>query len=183
MKLSIIFILIPMFRIANGFNILMNNSVTRKLLFTNDIKVCIYTKKILTKDNLTVEHIIPKSKMPEHFKDHKYNLYPCDSQINTLRSNYRYEETPIDLIKLVEKEGIIINKKRKCVYINNEAKGIVGRRIIYFTFLLKKTFDHVLDYDIALKWSRDNPPSEIELKWKNIIKNYIKKDIDIFKEQ
>jgi endonuclease I len=164
-----------MFRIVNGFSVIMSNSVTRKLLFTNNIKVCIYTKKLLTSENLTVEHIIPKCKMPEHFKDHKYNLYPCDSEINRLRSNYKYEETPIDMIFLVEKEGIIINKQKKCVYINNEAKGIVGRRIIYFTFLFKKTFDHVLDYETALKWSRENPPSETELKWKKIVRNYIKK--------
>ncbi len=175
MKFNFVLFLLPMLRIINGFNVFMSNTVTRKLLFTNKIQVCIYTKKILTTENLTVEHIIPKCRMPENFKDHKYNLYPCDSEINRLRSNYKYEETPIKFLNLVEKKGIIINKKRRSVYINNEAKGIVGRRIIYYTFLLKKNFDHVLEYDIALKWSRENPPSETELKWKNIIKDYMRK--------
>ncbi len=174
MRLKFAFFLFTVYRVISGFNILsMNTSKTRDLFFENKINICIYTKQNLTKQNFSIEHIIPKCYMPKNFKYHKFNLYPCDVNINRKRSNYKFEETPIDLIKIVEEKGILFDKKKKCVYINNESKGIVARKVIYFTYLLKINFDHILDYNIALRWSIENLPTNRELKINKLVLDYI----------
>jgi endonuclease I len=135
------------------------SSIVRNLLIHSNLDRCIYTKIKLNKENFTLEHIIPKSYMPEKYKNHYYNLYPCDKLINSNRSNYKFLETPIDLIDKTEKEGILFLKPNQAVYINKEAQGIVGRRILYFTYLLHTNFDHILEFKLAKKWSRENKPT------------------------
>jgi endonuclease I len=159
------------------------SSIVRNLLLHSNLNRCLYTRIKLNKENFTLEHIIPKSYMPNKYKNHYYNLYPCDKLINNNRSNYKFLETPLDLIDKTEKDGILFLTNKHAVYINKVAQGIVARRILYFTYLLHMNFDHILEFKLAKKWSRENKPTFDEKKQAKITLGKMRKQNIILKKK
>lgn len=146
-----------------------NTKLVKNIFLSNNINKCLYTGKILTEADFSIEHVLPKCYLPKHLKYDSLNLLPCHSKTNNNRSNYPFYETPFDLIDTVEKNGIYVEKTKQIVYLNSISKGIVARRILYYNNLLKKNFNNVLDIDLAKRWSYENEPKDYEMQTLKLI--------------
>jgi endonuclease I len=142
------------------------------LFLKNNLNKCIYSRQILKEDNISLEHVIPKSYLPTKLQNDSQNLYPCHIIINKRRSNYYFQEEKQCSIERerVLKYGYSINSSLKMVYINDQAKGIVARMILYFYKTYNKRFDEILPLETAIRWNTSYPITDYEIAHDTIIK-------------
>jgi|DEB0MinimDraft_10_1074344.scaffolds.fasta_scaffold11961_2 5-methylcytosine-specific restriction endonuclease McrA len=67
---------------------------TKKNIWERDKYTCVYTGKKLSKEELSVDHVYPKSKGGQDTWD---NLVTCDKQLNSDKSNKLLSETKLKL--------------------------------------------------------------------------------------
>ena len=67
---------------------------TKKNIWERDKYTCVYTGKKLSKEELSVDHVYPKSKGGQ---DTWENLVTCDKQLNSDKSNKLLSETKLKL--------------------------------------------------------------------------------------
>lgn len=71
-------------------------ALTKRAIFQRDNYICQYTGRQLTREEVSVDHIIPKSK---NGKDDWTNMVTCDKHINRKKGNKSIKEMGLKLIK------------------------------------------------------------------------------------
>jgi hypothetical protein len=130
----------------------------RTFLLHKNLRRCIYSRRDLGHNDFTLEHIIPKSLLKKENRNKKFNLFPCDKEINVRRKTYPFRETPRKYKSDVQKVGFYLHPGREVIYINNEAQGIVGRCALRMYKLEGKNpkWSHIISYKQAEVWARKN---------------------------
>jgi endonuclease I len=143
-------------------------TVIKNLFFKEGFTNCIYSCQTLKKKNFSLEHVIPKSYLPSRLRNDPQNLYPCNREINTKRSNYpfkfKYEKKNPLALKKVLNDGYYIDECFKQMYIRDETKGIVARIILYFYKIYNIQINEILPLKIAIEWDKKYPLKNYELK-------------------
>lgn len=89
---------IPQVVVCSKFDRVIYNRVqfpTKHNIYKRDNYTCVYSGKKLAKDDLSVDHVIPRSKGG---KDTWDNLVTCDRQINSRKSNMSVAEAGLKLL-------------------------------------------------------------------------------------
>lgn len=88
---------VPQVVICSSFDRIVFNKVqfpTKQNIYKRDSYTCVYTGKKLSKEELSVDHVVPKSKGG---KDTWENLVTCSRLLNSQKSNKSVEEAGLKL--------------------------------------------------------------------------------------
>lgn len=169
------------------------------LLSSNFIK-----SKYKKYNSLTAEHIFPQSytKLEKNSKYDMHNIFLTILQLNNNRSNYKYSDENVEIIDdlyfldydyFLQYEHFLQNKnynfnniynyknnKKKIFVPNINSRGLIARSIAYMDITYENIdINNVIDIELLLKWNLEHPPTYIEKKQNEIIKNY-QGNINIF---
>mgnify|MGYP006101952533 CR=1 FL=1 len=148
----------------------------------------IYKQYKYTKYNeLTAEHIFPQSyiKLYKKAKYDMHNIYLTSSRQNSQRNNYKYVDEEKFLIK--KKNKYYIDIKSELIEYNNslnykinwcksfipfsESRGVIARTIAYMKYKYNELIvENVIDLNVLLKWNKMYPPTDMEIKQNEKIK-------------
>lgn len=166
-----------------------------KRIFKNEInQIDLYGNHNYSKN---LEHIYPQSFIKKHplfkvMRSDMHNIYPCDNEMNSLRSNYKYTSidyylkknknfkkivnhnkkiiNSIDEIILNQSNMMVIDSKLKLVIPKKNSRGKIARTLGYFAikYNLLDNLNNVIDIDTLIEWNIKEPVTNDEYL-KNIL--------------
>lgn len=120
------------------------------------------------------EHVVPKKYLDHSIVNDLYNIFVCNSRVNSIRNCLPYKELSIGIL-LDGRNGQLMedfHDNHTCIYIPSIgftpppwAKGVVARTCLYMqTKYPHLKLEKVLDPDLALHWSSLYPIQDWEVQ-------------------
>jgi endonuclease I len=154
-------------------------------------------KKYIKYNSLTAEHIFPQS-YTKNYKKAKFdmhNIFLTESLLNNNRSNYKFSDESLEdmeNIYLLDYDYFLQynrilkynnvfdyniinykNNKKKIFIPNYYSRGLIARSIAYMDVTYENIdINNVIQKELLIKWNLEYPPTCIEKKQNEIIKNY-----------
>lgn len=133
--------------------------------------------------SLSIEHVCPRSYCKNLLcaKYDMHNLFLTDSDINRMRSNYKFiDEKCVDYYLGVGSgvgSGVELGKgnyKYNNMFIPRwSSRGVVARSIAYMKFIYPKmVLNNIIDMDVLIDWDYLYPPLDWEIARNKLIYKY-----------
>lgn len=142
----------------------------RALIDSSLANACIYSRRVPAAKDVSIEHVVPKTYLPEYVRNDFKNMYICERNINMTRKRYRFRQEPKSRRKHIAEQGFFIDNLSKNMYVTDETKGIVSRCVLYFAVKYGLVLDNVLDYHTAVKWNHKYKKTPYEIEHDKIVR-------------
>ena len=163
----------------------------------NHISFNTINNKYIKYNSLTAEHIFPQSYTKNHKKAKfdMHNIFLTELLLNSNRSNYKFSDEKLEYMedvylldydyflqynRLLKYNNLFEyninnykNNKKKIFIPNYYSRGLIARSIAYMDFTYENIdMNNVIQKELLIKWNLEYPPTFIEKKQNEIIKNY-----------